>query len=213
MPPQSNTSFGQVGVDRLVGGAVALRDDGLEQAEEADRGDDPDDRRRAPQRAEHERLERERHRAGGDHRDDERRERRPLALVLEVDERDVRREGADRPLREVDQARAAVDEHRALREQRVGGPRAEPDDQELQERLHASSGPAGQAGVGDPARQFTRSAGLRGTEGRTAEHLVEADLRALDEVALEPVGRLGLGIPPVGGPVVGARPLVDARGG
>ena len=60
-------------------------------------------------------------------------------LALEVDERDVRREGPDRSLREVDQTRAAVDEHRALREQRVGRARAEPDDQELQERLHRRS--------------------------------------------------------------------------
>ena len=67
----------EVGVDRLVGDAVALRDDGLEETEQADRGDDPNDRGGAPQRAEDERLERERHRARGDHGDDERGKRRP----------------------------------------------------------------------------------------------------------------------------------------
>src|SRR5262249_2018914 len=49
--------------------------------------------------------------------------------------RDVRGERADRALREVDEPRAAVDEHRALREQRVRRSGAESDDQELHERL------------------------------------------------------------------------------
>ena len=122
----------------MVGGAVPLRDDGLEEAEERDRRDDPNDRRGAPQRAEDRLLERERHRAGRQHRDDERGKCRPTPIAHQVDEREVRRERPDGALREVDQTGAAVDEHRTLREQRVRCTRAEPDDQELQERLHRS---------------------------------------------------------------------------
>ena len=127
----------------MVGDAVALGDDRLEQTEQADRRDHADDRGRVPQRAQDDRLERERHQARGDHGDDERRQRRPTLTVLEIDERDVRRERSDRALGEVDEAGAAVDEHRALREQRVGGPCAQPDDQELQERLHFNVLPKG----------------------------------------------------------------------
>ena len=126
-------------------------------------------------------------------------DRRPDATTpgrREVDEGDVGGEGADRALGEVDQARAAVDQHRALREQGVGRAGAEPDDQELQERLHRLELGAVRAGVACPRPIGHRSAGLRRrAEGRAAEDLVEADLGALDEVALEPVGRLGLGIP------------------
>ena len=57
-------------------------------------------------------------------------------ITLQVDEREVGREGPDGSLREVDQPGAPVDEHGTLREQRVRGSGADPDDQELQERLH-----------------------------------------------------------------------------
>ena len=81
VPTPGEQVVGQVRLDRSVGDAVALRDDRLEETEEADRGDHADDRRRPAQRAEDDHLEEERHRAGGDDRDHDRRQLAPALLV------------------------------------------------------------------------------------------------------------------------------------
>ena len=153
---------------------------------------------------------------GGQHRDDDARARRDhFPLAVQLDEGEVGGEGADGALREVDQARPAVDEHRALGEQGVGGAGAEPDDQELQERLHGVSIAERRAGgrsTARPRRSLDQqvSGGAPKIEPQmTSSKLIVDDL---DEVALEPVA-LGLGVPLVGGPVVHAGPLEQRPGG
>jgi hypothetical protein len=126
----------QVLLDGHVGLGVALGDEGLHQPEEADRGDDAHDGGGFAQGAQDQPLEQQRDQ---DRRHDPRhagRERLEAVLGLELDEGDVGGQRAECALSEVHQARPAVDEHGPLGEQRVGGPRAEPDDHELQERLH-----------------------------------------------------------------------------
>ena len=57
MLPQCHTVVREVRVDGLIGRAVPLRHDRLQQAEQSDGRDDPHDRRGPAQRAEHHRLE------------------------------------------------------------------------------------------------------------------------------------------------------------
>src|SRR3546814_19680033 len=98
-------------------------------------------------------LEEERHGPGGQNGRADGGPGRPAA-VGQVDEGDVRRGRADRALREVHEAGAAVDEDGPLREEGVRRPYAETDDQELEELLHGVVRPDRGRGPG-PAPALT----------------------------------------------------------
>ena len=103
----------------------------LEHDQHAERRDQSDQRRRAAHEAQDPVLDRDAEQCCDQHRDRDRRADRPTVVPDQRQEAEERAEHRDGAVREVDDPGPAVDEHDALREQRVRRTRPESEDREL----------------------------------------------------------------------------------